>query len=112
MKKPFDIGDKVKVYATLNGVCVETPGEIVGVRLTDQMLRVNLRGRKGEIIAHPKQCRRLVTKPKRRMWVNLWSDSSGSAFKSKQEAHQSASDFAEEDGYSAVAVEFVEVRKK
>lgn len=50
MKKPFQVGDKIKVFATLNGHIAETPGEIVRFR-PDGMLYVNLRGRQGEIVA-------------------------------------------------------------
>lgn len=54
---------RVKVYATLNGSIAESKGTVTRMR-PDGMFYVNLDGRRGEIVAHPKQCRRL--RPKKR----------------------------------------------
>lgn len=71
MKRIIQPGDRVKVYATINGTIAETSGEVTRMR-PDGMLYVNLRGRRGEIVAHPKQCRRLIPRKKRReIWLEL-----------------------------------------
>jgi hypothetical protein len=64
----FNVGDRVRVYATLNGNRAETAGELMRKR-QDEMWFVKLDGRRGQIIAHPKQCRRLIKRPKRRIWI-------------------------------------------
>lgn len=99
-------GDRVKVYATLNGSVAETKGTFTRFR-PDGMMYVNLDGRRGEIVAHPKQCRRLVKKQRRRVWIresvlneyfqggDKWSDVAISGER------------LEEDD-----VEFIEARKK
>lgn len=73
MSKPtsdkFPIGTRVRVYATLNGAVAETKGSVTRIRTTDGMLYVNLDGRRGEIVAHPMQCRKLVKKERRRIWL-------------------------------------------
>lgn len=60
-------GIRCKVYATLNGVKAETKGVVLGVR-DDDMLRIKLVTGQ-EIVAHPKQVRRLVVKRRRRIFV-------------------------------------------
>lgn len=71
MKTKFELGDAVKVYATLNGVVAETRGVIEGKRI-DGMLLVDFGSQyKGLCAAHPKQCRKLVKKPRRRVWIHL-----------------------------------------
>lgn len=55
-------GSRVKVFATLNGTVAETSGTILCVR-DDGMYEVLLEIMTvRQIVAHPKQCRRLVTK--------------------------------------------------
>lgn len=68
MKAPLKSGDRVRVYATHSGAVSESNGRVYKVR-DDGMLIVLLDHRISEIVAHPKQCRRLVKKPRERVWV-------------------------------------------
>jgi hypothetical protein len=65
----MQVGDRIKVYATLNGIKAETNGMITDIR-ADGMFFVCIGDRK--IIAHPKQCRKLK-KQKRKItiWVGV-----------------------------------------
>lgn len=55
-------GQRLKVYATLNGTKAETIGIYVGTR-KDGMILVDLVIKTiRPIVAHPKQCRKLVKK--------------------------------------------------
>lgn len=67
----FPIGTRVRVYATLNSAVAETAGVVTRLRTADGMLYVNLDGRRGEIVAHPMQCRRLIKKQRMRLWVAI-----------------------------------------
>lgn len=63
----FKVGDRIRVYATLNEYVAESKGRVTGVR-SDGMLLVTLDTRNKPITAHPKQCRKL--KPTRRtIWI-------------------------------------------
>lgn len=108
MKKPFEVDERVRVYATLNGAIAETKGTVARKR-PDEMLFVNLDGRRGEIVAHPKQCRRLVKKFRRRIYVpinaevmDMVSFSSFWKFLEMMPAESERHEF----------IEFVEVKKK
>lgn len=60
--KPFKKKNRVKVYATLCGQVAESPGTITGIR-EDGMLFVDVETVEiRNIVAHPKQCRRLRKK--------------------------------------------------
>lgn len=59
--------DRVMVYATLNGSVAESKGTVRRSR-PDGMFYVDLDGR-NQILAHPKQCRKLVRKPRKRIWI-------------------------------------------
>ncbi len=61
-------GLRVRVYATLNGAVAESNGTVRSLR-DDGMLVVDLDSQLKAIVAHPKQCRRLVLKPRRRVWI-------------------------------------------
>lgn len=57
----FKKGDRVKVYATLNGALAETKGTVI--EKPSSRLRVELEEvRLWHIWAHPKQCRKLRKK--------------------------------------------------
>lgn len=101
VKKPFAKGDRVRVYATLIGDKAETSGVIVAIREDGCVLvefDKNNRFTSKGTWAHPKQCRRLITK--RRVWVQISSSGNSLEVTSKKE-------FAGDDW-----VEFVEVKKK
>ena len=108
--KPFDwVEKRVRVYATLNGSIAETKGTVTRMR-PDGMFYVNLDGRRGEIVAHPKQCRLLVKKERRRVWVNGNSCLPGDP---KQVA--TGSEYIDMHGVKSLktdCVEFIEVKKK
>lgn len=66
----FKVGDRVRVYG---GAFVE----VAVIRSIDADTGILSCGqRKGTnewLMAHPKQCRRLVKKPRRRVWINPWA---------------------------------------
>lgn len=66
----FQKGDRVRVYATLNGIMAESSGEVIDHR-SDGMLFVELDKDTRGIVAHPKQCRKLVPRnPLNTFWVS------------------------------------------
>jgi hypothetical protein len=67
--KELKVGDRVRVYATLNGTPAETRGVIEDVE--DRRLYVALETGP-RIFAHPKQCRRLrPAAPRREVFVSI-----------------------------------------
>lgn len=97
MKTPFKVGDRVAVYSGR--------GRFVGTVETvmNTILEVRLDGRVGQFHSH--QCRRLVKKPRRRVWIaesNL-VDSINSGL--GVPAYRTRPGFSDQ-------IEFVEVRRK
>lgn len=71
------VNQRVRVYATLCGVVAETKGAVIAIR-EDGMLHVRLDGpEKKVIVAHPKQCRKLNRRERRRVWISQfqWANS-------------------------------------
>lgn len=64
MKKPFAVGDRVRVYSGQDGIMV---GVVEGA--DDVQVMVNIPGKKGLWLAHVKQCRRLVPRKPAREWT-------------------------------------------
>lgn len=99
MKKPFVAGEKVAVY--MDGATRKT-GIVIGFssHAKDKELHVEFNIGSGERFwAHPKQCRRLVKKERKRVWVQYRDDGSWSNFSIVEPVR-------------AGWVEFVEVKKK
>lgn len=72
MKRPFQKGDRVRVYASVYEELLETVGTIERI-LENGMVYVEF-DKVSEIgnascWAHPRQCRRLVKKERRRVWI-------------------------------------------
>lgn len=63
----FFVKDKVLVYATLNGVPLRSPGEVIAVEPDRLKIRMKEVLTSREIYAHPKQCRKI--KPSQRLWM-------------------------------------------
>lgn len=60
----FKKNDKIRVYASLNSTKAESKGIVIGIR-KDGLLHVKLQFTTyREIVAHPKQCRKLVSRKK------------------------------------------------
>lgn len=112
MKKPFQVGDRVAVYgpgmlggvasgdgkSQRRGAVIQVPNELnLYVHIV-----VRLDGG-GDVAVHPKQCRRLVKRERRR--ITLYADSDGSAVWGK--VVTAVGEFK-----PAERVEFVEVRRK
>jgi hypothetical protein len=115
MKKPFQVGDRVAVYG-LDGNCelVRIKTTITGLPANGQLYLDEKDTVKTTVprydfsMAHPKQCRRLVKKPRRRVWVNQYTEGVyGSAY-----AEQGAAENAGRNSQGRELVEFVEVRRK
>ena len=94
----FKLHSRVRVFATLNGVKAETGGEVTGVRLSDGMLFVLLDSGQ-QIVAHPKQCRLLRKKARRR--IEAFYDDSGANWRPLEGS------VAQDE-----RVQFVEVRRR
>lgn len=95
MKKPFQVGDRVRAYswaAVYAGRVIRVEGDRVYLGLDGG----------GNLDFHPKQCRRLVRKERRRVWVKLPTD-----FHPQHRANGMVS-VDPVDGW----VEFIEVRRK
>jgi len=115
MKKSFKVGDRVRVYGVtkcmgddkVNCVSDRRSGLVVDYDSDDDYVRVRINGETH--LAHPKQCRRLVKKARRRIWVD--SDSIGILEKSgplSSVHHASVYNYS----YPTDGVPFVEVRNK
>lgn len=65
----FPPGTRVRVYGSFGSLTLlALKGEVFRTRVMDEKIEIRLDG--GEIvIAHPKQCRRLVKRERRRVWV-------------------------------------------
>jgi hypothetical protein len=81
MNHKFRLGDRVIVYATLNGIYAESKGKIRGVESDGKRLIVGLDGRSGYIYAHYKQCRKLVPKKSPPKLKPLTNDETKEMFK-------------------------------
>ena len=111
----FKVGDRVKVFVTLQSVPYETPGTVTAI-MSPRLIKVNLdrvETTAGKIIgAHPKQCRRLIKKPRRRVWVH------GNPKIKLGDAIETAGDLLfyistePSPTYKGAYIEFVEVKKK
>lgn len=76
MKKPFAVGERVRVYGSsvrhwyegevASGVVCE-PG-------AEHLVRVKIDGTDRYCEFHPKQCRRLIKKQRRRIWAYITGD--------------------------------------
>lgn len=77
MKREFKVGDRVRVYGLVTEinatggapVYMGVSGKINLIKQHTGKLVVDVEGL-GTYLAHPKQCRRLIKKQKRRVWIN------------------------------------------
>lgn len=96
MKKPFKVGDRVRVYI---GLDEPLEGKILEIGQTTGHLRLE----EHFGFYHPKQCRRLIKKKRRRVWLMYTHESDlMSAYGKKPPACPAGSSFSE----------FIEVKKK
>ena len=78
MKKPFQVGERVRVFSAssrgnerqLDGIITKIPD--IGCYAIE--VKVRMGGDYEVIQASRKQCRRLVKKPKRRLWIRPLTD--------------------------------------
>lgn len=99
----FKAGDQVVVYGREWGAKMQGFKAKVESINEDGMLFVNTKDT--AYYVHPKQCRRLVKKPRRRIWVNFYPTGT-CVHLSKEEADKHA-------GRSRIeCVEFIECKKK
>jgi hypothetical protein len=72
MKKPFQVGDRVAVYGHERGKLRQC-GTVEGMKGEEPISfpdTIKVRIHPGcALYCHPKQCRRLVKKPRRRVWI-------------------------------------------
>lgn len=65
MKRPFQVGERIRIYYDYSKQCT---GEILNI-WADGCLCIRDDIGHVERMAHPKQCRRLVKKKRRSLWV-------------------------------------------
>lgn len=108
MKKPFEKGERVTVYSTCYGAPLVTKGTIEAIAQGLLNVRFDAKSEIGNTgcWAHPRQCRRLIKKPRRRVWVNFYACGDAFMYASMDVAMKAAV-----AGPSEVAVEFIEVRR-
>lgn len=63
----FKVGDRVRIY----GFHIDDAGHVMD-RTIDEVCDNGLLGTDGGEYVHPKQCRRLVKRERRRVWVNVY----------------------------------------
>lgn len=111
MKTPFKVGDRVRTYAGYSGDCISVKAGVIKNILPKGVLEIAEDGVKdGTRWAHPKQCRRLKKKERRRIWIRKKSDNfplSTSANRLNEEVLL----FPPQPLVSKYYVEFVEVKK-
>lgn len=67
MKKPFQVGDRVRVYGHYT---LSDGSEATVTQVYDTMIDLKITGSAELFLAHPKQCRRLKPKaPLLRVWI-------------------------------------------
>jgi hypothetical protein len=75
----FKVGDRVRLkgFANLQGESTVVEGikgyvtRLYGERFVVHIHRADILGGNYEVHVYPSQCRRLVKKPRRRMWINI-----------------------------------------
>lgn len=113
----FQVGDRVKVYGHWGAqYLIGSKGTIKKIELNNPFkaphvavkldIEIDCLRDDGTIWVHPKQCRKLVKKERRRVWINMYGHSA-IAHLSEARAIVDAAPYVQER-----AVEFVEVRKK
>jgi hypothetical protein len=119
MKRPFQVGDRVAVYG-LDGNCelVRIKTTITGFASSGQLYldekdTVRLTVPKYDFsVAHPKQCRRLVKKVRRRIWIEPYVLTSMARSQSEGWKYCGLDSVGiQPNEVYPGAVEFVEVRK-
>lgn len=118
----FKVGDRVKAYGyvgemgafTLTSTRLANAASVVDIQVSGNLvLQVGDSQRK--YVAHPKQCRRLVKRERRRVWIK--SSAVNHALDPKTTVYQSTVVRADSPipslyGDKEIWVEFIEVRKK
>lgn len=100
-KRPFEVGDRVAAYN-----CTKRyEGVVWSIDNRRWPTTLVIETRDDVLSFHPKQCRRLVRKERRRVWVNMdhWD-----YYKADNPAHA----YLEEPQDTPGWVEFIEVKKK
>lgn len=115
-KRELEVGDRVSVVgASANGcgtAYMPLPGIVkaLGGPSIRDMVYVTMDSRgeddQREYLVHRRQCRRLIPKARKTVWVNEYTNGPGSAFNSKEVAADAASGSA-----LRIAVEYREVKK-
>lgn len=109
MKEPFKVGDRVRVYGsvvvqTYSGDSQEIKPLVCNLATVQEVwsreLMLHQENSAFRIFAHPKQCRRLVKKKRRRLWL-------GGTGAEDSVPRLVACSLVPRDGF----VEFVEVKK-
>ncbi len=98
MKKEnkFKVGDRVAVYAHTLGRAVGEVSDVQGL----PPYWLNVQTSTCGVVAHPKQCRKLVKKERRRVWVKF------------NHVHGMSSLYEARPEHEGDFVEFIEVKKK
>ncbi len=79
----FKPGDRIHVY----GFDSEDASKVLTRKVVSIGLNGLLETDAGEYV-HPRQCRKLVKKPRREWWLSLYDDGSGSAFPTLSDAKE------------------------
>ena len=77
MKRPFQVGERVRVYVVFGNVPFSGSGKVETVDQPENTVWVLLDDgtSSGSILVHHKQCRRLVKRKRRSVWVDKeWLD--------------------------------------
>lgn len=112
MGSKFKVGEKVAVYTGTESperlkIAIRSVGRVVG-DWNDELIRVEISNGGPTFGFHPKQCRRLVKKPRRRVWIDKgFLDGKLSKF---TEADGTVLSREPEPNYLYQFVEFIEAR--
>jgi len=79
----FKVGDKVRSFGTMS-VCGASANLYINGSFDGEVPEIcqsgwlKIRGNDGTVLTHPKQCRKLIKKPRRRFWIQeSWLENVG-----------------------------------